>query len=425
VAAQVRCYHDRARTRRTARKRELIDNLFQARARHAIDADRKNPSTLRSQPVALATAEDAPHADSLSRRDSSVPLPDADPEFAVLADDAFTYFPLENTELQRTARQPGAPNGFRRYRLDLQFRGVNFLGWNRAAEVRKRRMALAASTGEVSSTDEAHNVTWAGHSLDGLRSVKDAVDEALAVALDVTGIDVVASTPLETGANAHRLTCHVDIPAHLEMQPRTILQRAHLWLREKGDPLAIVSMDRAPAGFHARHSVQRRVYLYRILNRIAPPVFESDQQWHVDRFLDANLMAVAAKRELEGEKDFGVFADRRVARAVRRDGENATVRSNDEVRVDRRGDEVHIWFVGRSFLRHSIRNMVGALQQVGHGAWSSEDLRLLLARGFDSRASSRKVLPPTAPASGLTLWTVEYPEEFASQAAEDSGRPNS
>jgi tRNA U38,U39,U40 pseudouridine synthase TruA len=40
------------------------------------------------------------------------------------------------------------------------------------------------------------------------------------------------------------------------------------------EPIAVTAAALAPEGFHARFSAKRRRYLYRIVNRIAPPALE-------------------------------------------------------------------------------------------------------------------------------------------------------
>jgi tRNA pseudouridine(38-40) synthase len=447
---------------RVAKKRAAVDKLFTARDEFnnaSGDAERANRSAdgesadraglfgrrqsqhVQSRQVTFLDPEPA-DAESLpvqqaqdalaaaTRANDDVTLPSDDPSYSVLTDDAFTYFPEDDTARQHelAAAVPGAnvvPPGMRRFRMELQFRGDHFLGWNRAAEMRNRRKALAVKRGELTpaaAMGEAENVTWAGHALGGLRSVKDAVEEALSVALDTTKVEVVTSVALETGAHARRLTCHVDIPADIEMQPRTVLLRAHAWLRQKNDPLGILTFQRAPPDFHARHSATRRVYLYRILNRIAPPLFDVGHHWHVDRYLDEEKMNVVAQELLLGRHDFGFFADSKIARAVREGGSMATVRAVDEIRVVRQEDEVLVWVVGKSFLRHSIRNMVGALRFVGQGHWTRENVRTAMERGFDSRTVAPRFRPPTAPAQGLTLWDVQFPAAMGvTPAFVDSG----
>jgi tRNA pseudouridine38-40 synthase len=59
----------------------------------------------------------------------------------------------------------------------------------------------------------------------------------------------------------------------------------------------------------------------------------------------------------------------------------------------------------RSFLHHQVRNMVGTLRLVGDGSWPESRVATALA------ARDRAVAGPTAPAAGLTLLAVSYPQD--------------
>ena len=59
---------------------------------------------------------------------------------------------------------------------------------------------------------------------------------------------------------------------------------------------------------------------------------------------------------------------------------------------------------GSGFLRHQVRAMAGTLVLVGKGRLSLADVRRALAGG------ARATAGPTAPACGLHLWKVHYPE---------------
>ena len=60
--------------------------------------------------------------------------------------------------------------------------------------------------------------------------------------------------------------------------------------------------------FHARFSATSRHYVYKMLNRRAPPVFERGFVWHLKRQVDVAAMDNAAKLLL-GTHDFTTFRD--------------------------------------------------------------------------------------------------------------------
>lgn len=379
-----------------------------------------------------------------------------------LVDDAFTYFPplsdgssiIDEAQGPSASRERYVPGqqviepGFSRYRVDVQYSGSDFDGWSKSTE--KRRVLTAEAQRQL----QAKGIVVDDNAIDtGISKprAKSALEDALAIAFDLDNVKIQEGATPEIGCTVRRLTCHVDIPDIADLQPRTIMQRATMWLEKKGAPLAILSCQKCVnQQFHARHSATRRIYVYRILNRIAPPLFDAGLQWHVDRYLDVERMQRFAER-LQGTMDYGCFADPKMAHALRKQaayGElkskpdstdaavdrlvhaatqpktsappprpdteflhlSATVRTVDSIRVVRQDDEVLLWFVGKSFLRHQIRNMVSVLRLAGHGLWSEHELEQHLRRGFDpSRTRVARERPTPAPVHGLTLWELEYP----------------
>lgn len=148
--------------------------------------------------------------------------------------------------------------------------------------------------------------------------------------------------------------------------------------------------------FHARFSVTSRSYQYLILNRLVRSALNRDRAWWVTQTLDANKMQQAADHLL-GEHDFSAF---RAAGCQA----STPVREIHEFNVTRNEDWISIDVTANAFLQHMVRNIAGLLVKIGQGdeqpAWAREVL--------DSRDRTKGGM--TAPAHGLTLTRVDYPE---------------
>ena len=148
--------------------------------------------------------------------------------------------------------------------------------------------------------------------------------------------------------------------------------------------------------FHARFSAMSRSYQYLILNRLVRSALNRNRAWWVTQTLDANKMQQAADHLL-GEHDFSAF---RAARCQA----STPVREIREFNVTRNEDWISIDVTANAFLQHMVRNIAGLLVKIGQGdeepAWAREVL--------DSRDRAKGGM--TAPAHGLTLTRVDYPE---------------
>ena len=197
----------------------------------------------------------------------------------------------------------------------------------------------------------------------------------------------------DAGVHALAQVAHVDLAR--EADPEVIRSAINHHLR----PHAISVLDAAPAppGFDARLSARSRRYLYRILNRRAPPALERGRVWHVAPPLDAVAMREGA-RHLVGHHDFSTFRDS-LCQA------KSPVKTLDVLEVTTDGEEIHIAARARSFLHHQVRNMAGTLKLVGLGQWDPDDVATALA------ACDRRAGGPTAPAEGLALVAVDYRED--------------
>jgi len=229
---------------------------------------------------------------------------------------------------------------------------------------------------------------------DGAPSVQAALERAT-LRFCGESVRVHGAGRTDAGVHAAGQVIHIDLgkawPAEVVMNA----VNAHL----VPDPIAILQASIAPDGFHARFSAVRRHYLYRILNRAAPAALERGRVWPLRGPLDAQAMDEAAQA-LVGQHDFTTFRDAACQAA-------SPVKTLEAAKVWRDGEEVRLAFTARSFLHRQVRSMVGSLAQVGLGRWSAGELAAAL------EARDRAVCGPVAPAAGLCLMRVDYPEKAA------------
>jgi tRNA pseudouridine38-40 synthase len=225
------------------------------------------------------------------------------------------------------------------------------------------------------------------------------VQEALEVAITrFCGEDVTVHGAGRTDAGVHALgqRAHLDLPRTVETDVLRSALNHHL----RPAAISVLAAEIAPDDFDARLSAIGRVYLYRILNRRAPPALERGRVWHVPSPLNLAAMQEGA-RHLVGHHDFTTFRSS-LCQA------KSPLKTLDALELHRAGGEIHIEVRARSFLHHQVRNMAGTLKLVGLGRWHPDDVARALA------ARDRRAGGPTAPATGVYLVEIRYPAGTAS-----------
>ena len=242
---------------------------------------------------------------------------------------------------------------------------------------------------------------------DALPSVQGSIERAVK-AFSGQDLRLHAAGRTDTGVHATGQVVHLDLDQDWRADVVRDALNAHL-IRE---PIVILEAQVAPLDFHARFSAIERRYLYRILDRRAPPALDRGRVWHVKSPLDADAMQAAA-HGLLGLHDFTTFRDAKCQA-------KSPIKTLDAATVAREGDEVRVSFAARSFLHRQVRSMVGALVQVGLGRWTADDLIAAL------EAKNRGACAPVAPADGLYLTGVGYgdvavTEDEAAMAEQEEG----
>jgi tRNA pseudouridine38-40 synthase len=154
-----------------------------------------------------------------------------------------------------------------------------------------------------------------------------------------------------------------------------------------------------PGDFHARYSAVARSYRYIILNRPMKSALLRRQVTWCRYPLDVARMQQASQC-LIGNHDFSSFRAKECQ-------SNSPWRFLHLIRIDRQADQVVVELAANAFLHHMVRNIVGLLMDIGAGKQPPEWAEAVLL------ARDRRQGGVTAPADGLYLSGVLYPEAFA------------
>lgn len=225
------------------------------------------------------------------------------------------------------------------------------------------------------------------------RTVQGVIETALNT---IMGAPVRLHGAGRTDAGVHALgqTAHFDCP---ERRADIPWQRALNALLP--EDVRVLASRRVPDDFHARFRAQAKTYEYAL--------------WHTREFclpqrrrfvwscgpLDFTAMEEAA-RLLTGEHDFASFQN--TGTPVKSTIRTVTAISRHP------GPTPHesVWrFTANGFLKQMVRNLVGCLVACGRGQITPDEAGRIL------RAADRAQAQATAPPQGLTMVSVEYPEQ--------------
>ena len=242
------------------------------------------------------------------------------------------------------------------YRLDIEYDGTDFHGWQVQPDARTVQGAL----------------------LEAARRFLDADPR-------VTG-----ASRTDAGVHALRQVASLTIGSHLDAAAVQGALNAAL-----PPTIRVMAVAETVSGFDARRAAAGKRYAYLIDNgAVAAPLWRR-LAWHVPAPLDLVAMRTALGG-LRGRHDFRAFCA-----APGRDAD-PTCRVQ-AIHVVRRRERVAVLISADRFLHHMVRNIVGGAVEVGRGARSPGWLGDVLASGDRTGGG------PTAPAQGLVLVRVRYP----------------
>ena len=206
-------------------------------------------------------------------------------------------------------------------------------------------------------------------------------------------INTICAGRTDAGVHAKAQIIHFD----------TIIDRSiHSWLAGTNsnlpDDINITWVKNVDDEFHARFSATSRTYCYQVLNQEIRSSLSRDRAWWIYEPLDLYKMRNGSEA-LVGRHDYTSF------RAVSCQAASP-IREITEIQIEQHDKFLNITISANAFLQRMVRNIVGALILVGKKEKDASWLQDVLD-GCD-----RALAGVAAPAQGLTLLSVKYPEKY-------------
>ena len=223
-------------------------------------------------------------------------------------------------------------------------------------------------------------------------SVQQRIEEAVAE-LTARTPSVVGSGRTDAGVHSTGQVAHTTFPGGWGSRNVVLGLNSHL----PADIRVLAAREIRP-DFHAQRSATAKTYLYRLSAKEVLDPFEARRSVRIRATLD--LQAVRrASSALQGTHDFASFAKSGGSH-------DSAVRTVFRLDWTRAGELIELQIEGDGFLRGMVRALVGTLLEVGEGRRDAGSMHELLA------AKDRTLAGPNAPACGLELARVDYPEEL-------------
>jgi len=225
-------------------------------------------------------------------------------------------------------------------------------------------------------------------------TVQQTIEEKLGVLLRGPHF-IVGSGRTDTGVHARQQFAHVEVEeAALATTPEELQYKLNRMLP---DDIAILSIRKVKDGAHARFDAVRRTYEYRISFQKDP--FGIKYCYTTWGDLDMEKMKEACAILME-YSDFSSFCKSNA-------GSKTMICRIYEARWDLQNDGSWLFTISADrFLRNMVRAIVGTMVELAKGRISLDDFRTII------ETKDRRAAGTSAPAQGLFLVRIEYPEEI-------------
>lgn len=218
-----------------------------------------------------------------------------------------------------------------------------------------------------------------------LRTIEGELEDALKFISGGNNIVVHSSGRTDRKVHAINQKAHFDLDKEISLYKLKSALNTYT-----GKDIYIKNIEVVPDNFHARYTVKRKKYIYKINIGEYNPI-ERNYVFQLNKKLDINVMNSEIKH-LVGTHDFSSFANME-------DKKSSYVRTIYDAFIEKKDDIITITFIGDGFLKYQVRNMVGALIET---STKKRNIKEIINK--KDRTSYGKIAPP----EGLYLMDVEY-----------------
>lgn len=167
------------------------------------------------------------------------------------------------------------------------------------------------------------------------------------------------------------------------------IKKLKKYLNNNLENIKVKKIKKVSDNFHARYNVKEKIYLYKIaLNGKK----NGNYYLNINYKLNINLMKKASKLFI-GTHNFKNFV------SGNRDNYESTI---NRIKIYKRNNILYLKFIGIGFYRYMVRNLVGALLEVGKEKIKLEEINFML-----NNPEIEKRLPTSSP-NGLYLVKIKY-----------------
>ncbi|HEX9917485.1 MAG TPA: tRNA pseudouridine(38-40) synthase TruA [candidate division Zixibacteria bacterium] len=241
----------------------------------------------------------------------------------------------------------------RNIRLEIEYDGTNFSGW----QIQPKRRTVQ-------------------------REIENRLEKLLREKINIIGAG-------RTDAGVHALAQVANFKTKSKLKIENILRGLNSLLPAD---IVIKNIKEVDEKFHARFCAKSRVYKYRLYS--GKTALLRDFVWETGYHLNLDKMKKATRKIL-GKHDFSSFC-------VTKSSKENNICKVLKALWRKKGNELVFEIEADRFLHSMVRALVGTMVDVGRGYFSISDFQKILL------SKDRKKAGLTAPAKGLYLVKVKY-----------------